>query len=74
MDQLANAVSEVVWGLVSILAPPTLLLLVLRRFMPVLGEPLWRMWCQLLAWLVIGPIRLIRLLVREALGRRGSRR
>lgn len=74
MDLLANAVSGVFWSLVSVLAPPTILLLVLRQFLPALGDPLWRGWCQLLAWLVIGPIRLIRLLFREATGRRGGRR
>jgi hypothetical protein len=71
MDHIANFVGGVVWTVVSVLGPPTVVLLLLRRFVPALGNPLWRVWCRLLTWLIVGPIRLVRLLVREAIGHRG---
>jgi hypothetical protein len=71
MDAIANLVGAVVWTVVSVLGPPTIMLLILRAFIPALGNPLWRGWCQLVIWLIVGPIRLVRLLVREAIGRRG---
>jgi hypothetical protein len=66
MDSLTNLVC----GVVSILAVPTFLLLLLRMLVPSVGEPILRAYGQLLAWLVVAPIRLVQLLVREAFGRR----
>lgn len=71
MHYITDFLGAVFWTVVSVIGPPTVMLLLLRHFMPSLGNPLWRGWCQLLTWLVVGPIRLVRLLVREAIGRRG---
>ena len=60
--------SNLACSLVSLLAVPTILLLLFRKLVPILGDAVWRGYCQLLAWLVVAPVRLIRLLVREAVG------
>ena len=70
MHYITDLLSTVLWAAVSILGPPTVMLLLLRHFMPMLGNPLWRGWCRLLTWLAAAPIRLIRFLVREVFGRR----
>jgi len=70
LQSISDAVGGVVLSVVSVLLGPTIVLLLVKRFMPIVGNPLWRGYCQLLAWLIIGPIRLIRLLGREAMGRR----
>ncbi|MBL7262093.1 hypothetical protein [Paractinoplanes lichenicola] len=74
MQALGDALTSLILSVVSALLVPTVLLLILRRLMPVLGDPLWRAYCRLLTWLVVQPVRLIRLLIREAIGRRGRRR
>lgn len=70
VQPLVDAINHLIVGVVSLLIGPTIVLLLLKVFLPALGNPLWRGYCQLLTWLVVGPIRLIRLLVREAMGRR----
>jgi hypothetical protein len=70
LHYITDFLSAVLWAAVSVFGPPTVMLLVLRHFMPALGNPLWRGWCRLLTWLVVAPIRLTRLLIREARGRR----
>lgn len=67
---MMDVIAALVWSAASVLIAPTVLLLLLKKFAPAAGDPLWRGYCQLLAWLVIAPIRLVRLLVREAFGRR----
>jgi len=68
---MVDAVTSLVWSVVSALAVPTILLLLFRWLVPVLGEAVWRGYCQLLIWLVVAPVRLIRILVRAAADRRG---
>jgi hypothetical protein len=68
MQSIVNAVTSLACSLISLLVVPTILLLLFRRLVPVLGDAVWRGYCQLLVWLVVAPIRLIRLLVREAIG------
>jgi hypothetical protein len=70
LQAITNAASSLVWSVVSVLAVPTILLLLFRKFVPVLGDAVWRGYCRLLVWLVVTPVRLVRLLVREATGRR----
>jgi hypothetical protein len=69
MQSIANAVSALLVTVFSVLIGPTVVLLLLRRFLPPLGNPLWRGYCRLFAWAVVAPVRLLRLLVREASGR-----
>lgn len=74
MQSITDAVNGLVWSIASVLIGPTILLLLLKRFVPVIGDQLWHAYSQLLAKLMVGlivaPIRLIRLLFREAMGRR----
>lgn len=71
-----QAVSDTLVGLIlsiaSVLLVPTFLMLILRKLIPVLGDALWRGYCRLLTWMVVLPVRLIRLLIMEATGRRRS--
>jgi hypothetical protein len=70
VQSILDAMSGLVWSAVSMLVVPTILLLLFKKFVPVLGDALWRGYCRLLVWLVVAPVRLIRLLIREATGRR----
>lgn len=69
-QSFADAIGNLVTSVFLLLAGPTIILLLLRRYLPMLGDPLWRAYCQLLTLLVVAPIRLVRLLIREAMGRR----
>jgi hypothetical protein len=57
--------NNLVAGVLSLLAVSTVLMLLVRRFVPYLGEQLWRTYCDVLMWLLRAPFRLIRLLFRE---------
>jgi len=74
MGEALQSIADAAWGLVfsvaSVLVGPTIALLLLKRFVPAIGNPLWRAYRQLLVWLLVAPVKLIRLLVREATGRR----
>jgi len=70
MQSVLNAVLALVMSAASVLLPPTLLLLLLKAFVPAIGAPLLQAWGQLLAWLVLAPVRLVQFLAREASGRR----
>ena len=70
VQSIQDAVTSVVMSVVSVLLGPTVLLLLLKIFVPPLGAPLWQAWCRLLGWLVVAPIRAVRFLLREAFGRR----
>lgn len=54
----------------SVLLPPTIMLLLLKMFVPVIGSPLWQAWGRFVGWLILAPIRVIQYLIREASGRR----
>jgi hypothetical protein len=73
MQVIADAVAALAWGIVSVLFVPTVLLLVLRRFMPFLGNPLWQMYQRALLWCFVTPFRLVRVLAQEATRRRRGR-
>jgi hypothetical protein len=70
LQTITNTLTSLVCSVASILMVPTILLLLLRMVAPAIGAPIMRAYGQLLAWLVVAPIRLIRLLAREAFGRR----
>ncbi|GID28965.1 hypothetical protein [Paractinoplanes brasiliensis] len=74
MQTLSDALVSQILNIASVLLVPTVLLLILRRLIPGFGDALWRGYCQLLTWMVVLPVRLIRLLILEAAGRRGRRR
>jgi hypothetical protein len=70
MQSVADAAAALAWSIAYVLLIPTAMLLVLRRFMPFLGNPLWQMYQRLLLWCLVTPFRLVRALVREATRRR----
>lgn len=70
MQAFENAVASLVCNLASLLAIPAILLLLLRKMAPAIGDPLWHGYCQLLRWMVVAPFRLIRTMFREATRRR----
>jgi hypothetical protein len=70
LQSIVDSVTGLICSVVSFLAVPTIVLLLFRRFVPVLGDAVWRGYCQLLIWLVVAPIRLTRLLFREITSRR----
>jgi hypothetical protein len=65
MQSITTAISNLVVSVLLLLAGPTALMLLVRRFVPYLGEQLWRSYCNVLMWLLRAPFRLIRLLVNE---------
>lgn len=70
MQSVSNAAGAFLWAIVSMLVGPTVILLLLRHYVPMVGNPLWRHYCRLLGWAVAAPFRLLRMLTREALTRR----
>lgn len=74
MQTLSDALVNLILSIGSVLLVPTVLLLLLRKMIPGFGDAIWRGYCQLLTWMVVLPVRLIRLLILEASGRRGRRR
>ena len=70
MQSITDGVTNLAVSVVVMLVWPTVLMLLVRRFVPVLGESLWRSYCQLLRWLLRAPFRLIRLLVNEIVAAR----
>jgi hypothetical protein len=65
MHDLGTAFNNLVVSVILLLAGPTICMLLIRRFVPYLGDRLWRVYCDVLIWLFRAPFRLVRLLVRE---------
>jgi hypothetical protein len=65
LQSLSNGLGNLVVSIVMFLAGPTIIMLLLKRFLPVLGDELWRLYSQALVWLIRAPFRLIRILVDE---------
>ena len=65
MQSITAAISNLVVSVLFLLAGPTVLMLLVRRFVPYLGEQLWRSYCNALLWLLRAPFRLVRVLVKE---------
>ncbi|HEX8410001.1 MAG TPA: hypothetical protein VF883_14160 [Thermoanaerobaculia bacterium] len=65
MESITTTLSNLVVSVLLLLAGPTVFMLLVRRFVPYLGEQLWRSYCDVLMWLVRLPFRLIRVLVNE---------
>jgi hypothetical protein len=72
MESITAALSNLVVNVLFLLAGPTVLMLLVRRFVPYLGERLWRVYCDTLMWLLRAPFRLVRLLINEITARRRS--
>ncbi|GIF03923.1 hypothetical protein [Actinoplanes siamensis] len=71
MDTVAGAAGNLLTSVVLVLLGPTVFMLLVRRFVPYLGEHLWRAYCDVLIWLLRAPFRVVRVLIREV---RGARR
>ena len=69
-QSIADSVTGLLCSVASVLLVPTIVLLLFRRFVPVLGDAVWRGYCQLLIWCVVAPVRLVRFLYRQAVSRR----
>ena len=69
-EQTVQSLTEAVSGLAVVLLLPAIALLVLKRTVPVVGDPLWRRYRRLLGWLVVLPVRLVRRLAGGTVGRR----
>ena len=65
MRPIADAASSLAFQVVTLLFAPTLIMLLVRRFVPVVGQDLWRLYWRALRWLLIAPFRLIRLMAGE---------
>ena len=65
MQSMADAVGSMVVSVLFLIAGPTVVMLMIRRFVPYLGERLWRLYCDVLVWLIRAPFRLIRVLVAQ---------
>ena len=70
IQSIVDSVTGLLCSVASVLVAPTIILLLLRRFLPVLGDAVWRGYCQLLIWLVMAPVRLAQFLYRQAVSRR----
>ena len=69
MPSITAGLSTLVTDVLILLAAPTVLMLLVRRFVPYAGEQLWRSYCRVLGWLFRAPFRLVRLLIREVTAR-----
>jgi hypothetical protein len=67
-QSISAGLSNLIAGVVTLLVGPTVCMYLLKRFVPVLGDELWRWYCRALIWLVRALFRLIRVLLHEALG------
>ena len=65
MQPFADAASNLAVQILTLLIAPTLIMLLVRRFVPIVGQDLWRLYHRLLRWLLLAPFRLLRLLVSE---------
>ena len=65
MHDLGTAFTNLVVSVILLLAGPTIGMLLIRRFVPYLGERLWRVYCDVLLWLLRAPFRLVAVLIRE---------
>lgn len=65
MDDVTTSLGNLVVNTLFLLVGPTVLMLLIRRFVPYLGERLWRVYCDVLIWLLKAPFRLVRLLIKE---------
>lgn len=70
MQDIADALTALVVNLLVLIAGPTVLMLLVRRFVPYLGERLWRCYCDALIWCFRLPFRVVRFLVNELTNRR----
>ena len=70
LQAVVDGATRLLCSIASVLFVPTVLMLLVRRFVPVLGEAIWRGYCQVLVWLVVGPVRLVQFLFREAVRHR----
>jgi hypothetical protein len=65
MPSIANAVTNLAVGILFLLAGTTVIMLFVRRYVPVVGESLWRYYRRVLLWIFRAPFRLVRRLVHE---------
>lgn len=65
MQSITAAFGDLLVNVLFLLAGPTVVMLLVRRFVPYLGEQLWRSYCNALMWLFRAPFRLVRVLVNE---------
>jgi hypothetical protein len=66
MNSIADTAAALFWNVVWLLLIPAAVLILLRRYLPSIGQPLWRMYQRLVLWCVVAPFRMIRALVRAA--------
>ncbi|MGA5300092.1 hypothetical protein ACPCHT_09210 [Nucisporomicrobium flavum] len=69
MQEVTAALSNLIVSALLLLAGPTVLMLLVRRFVPYLGEQLWRIYCDVLMWSIRAPFRLVRFLINEVTAR-----
>jgi hypothetical protein len=65
LQSFMDGVTGMVCSVASVFVVPTILMLLVKQFVPVLGEHLWRGYCQLLVFMFTAPIKLIKLLINE---------
>jgi hypothetical protein len=66
MRGITDATTALVSSAVSVLLVVTITLLVMRRYLPILGQPLWRLYQRALRWCLVTPVRVVRALIRAA--------
>ena len=66
LQSFVDTVSGMVFSVVSVFIAPTILLLLLRHFLPLIGEPLWRLYCQFVVLIFTAPVKIMKALYREA--------
>lgn len=65
LQSFLDTVTGMVCTVASVFVVPTILMLLVRQFVPVLGEHLWRAYCQLLVFVFTAPVKIIKMLYRE---------
>lgn len=66
MDGLLHSLADAVCGLAMLVIACAAVPLLLKLFLPSVGDPLWRAYWWLVGWLLMAPFRLLAYLVREA--------
>ncbi|MEV6634686.1 hypothetical protein AB0M54_28460 [Actinoplanes sp. NPDC051470] len=65
MRPVIDAATGLVAQAITLIAVSTVMMLLVKRFVPVLGAELWRWYWTALTWLIRAPFRLIRVLLKN---------
>jgi len=72
VQSISYAITNLLYSIASLLIVLTIMVFLLKVSIPALGEPLWRNYGKMLAWLIMLPFRILKQLIQIAAGHRRS--